>query len=77
MEDNIKQVVKDIRYLIATDCNNETIQERIENYIKERDEALTIPDVVGRSEQYFCNNERMGVRCVKQCLGCFQFENKD
>jgi len=40
-------------------------------------EALRIHDVVGRSEQFFCNNERMGVRCVKQCLGCFQFENKD
>lgn len=49
MEDNIKQLVKDIRYLIATDCNNETIQARIENYIKERDEALSIADVVGKA----------------------------
>ncbi|MDN6310549.1 MAG: hypothetical protein L0J60_07750 [Psychroflexus sp.] len=52
MEDNIKQVVKDVRYLIATDCNNETIQARIENYIKERDRALSIANVVGRSEQF-------------------------
>lgn len=34
-------------------------------------------DVVGQNEQFYCNNERMGVRCVEQCLGCFQFENKD
>lgn len=34
-------------------------------------------DVVGQNEQFYCNNERMGVRCVEQCLGCFEFENKD
>jgi hypothetical protein len=34
-------------------------------------------DVVKQNEQFYCNNERMGVRCVEQCLGCFQFENKD
>lgn len=40
-------------------------------------EQLIIADVVGQSEQFFCNNEKIGVRCVEQCLGCFQFENKD
>ena len=40
--DNIKQVVKDVRFLIATDCCDETIQSRIENFINERDEALAI-----------------------------------
>ena len=51
MEDNIEQVVKDVKYLIATDCNDETIQARIENFIKERDEALSIANVVEQSEQ--------------------------
>ncbi len=32
-QDNINQVVKDVKYLIATGCNDETIQARIENYI--------------------------------------------
>ena len=31
-EDNIKQVVKDVKYLISTDCCDETIQARIEGY---------------------------------------------
>ena len=49
--DNIKQVVKDVRFLIATDCCDETIQSRIENFINEREQALRIHDVVGQSEQ--------------------------
>lgn len=40
--DNIKQVVKDVRFLIATGCRNETIQSRIENFINEREQALRI-----------------------------------
>ena len=38
---------------------------------------LGIAEVVGRSEQYFCSKEQIGQRCNEQCLGCFQFENKD
>ena len=54
------------------------MENLIEQYADERvKQALNLGDVVGRSEQYFCNNEKMGVRCVKQCLGCFQFENND
>jgi hypothetical protein len=52
--DNIKQVVKDVRFLIATDCCDKTIQSRIENFINEREQALRIHDVVGRSEQLVC-----------------------
>ena len=48
--DNIKQVVKDIRFLIATNCCDETIQARIENFINERDQALRIHDVSRQSE---------------------------
>lgn len=44
--DNIKQVVKDIRFLIATNCCDEIIQARIENFINERDQALRIHDVI-------------------------------
>ena len=40
-------------------------------------EALRIHDVVGQSEQYFCSKEQIEQRCNEQCLGCFQFENKD
>lgn len=39
--------------------------------------ALRQPPVVGQSEQYFCSKEQIGQRCNEQCLGCFQFENKD
>lgn len=48
--DNIKQVVKDIRFLIATNCCDETIQARIENFINERDQALRIHNVSRQSE---------------------------
>jgi len=37
----------------------------------------SIPAVVGRSEQYFCCKDQINQRCSEQCLGCFQFENKD
>ena len=43
--DNIKQVVKDVRFLISTNCCDETIQSRIENFINEREQALHIHDV--------------------------------
>lgn len=55
--DNIKQVVKDIRFLIATDCCNETIQKRIENFIDEREQDLRIHDV---SESDHWNCEKCG-----------------
>lgn len=40
-------------------------------------EQLRIHDVVGQSEQYFCCKDQIDQRCSEQCLGCFQFENKD
>lgn len=51
--------------------------EQMELYHEAKLKLLGIAEVVGQSEQFFCNNERMGVRCVEQCSGCFQFENKD
>jgi len=36
--------------------------------------ALTLPDVV---EPFFCNNEKVGVRCTTQCLGCDGFERSE
>lgn len=45
--DNIKQVVKDVRFLIATNCCDETIQSRIENFINEHEQALLQPLVIG------------------------------
>ena len=32
---------------------------------------LTLTDVV---KSFFCNNEKLGVRCTTQCLGCDGFE---
>ncbi len=40
-------------------------------------QALSQHDVSGQSEQYFCCKEQIDKRCSEQCLGCFQFENKD
>lgn len=39
--------------------------------------ALSIANVVGRSEQYFCCKDQINQRCSEQCLGCFQFQNQD
>ena len=36
-----------------------------------------IHKVAGQSEQYFCCKDKINQRCSEQCLGCFQFENKD
>jgi hypothetical protein len=57
------------------------MENLIEQYADERvNQALRIHAVVGRSEQYFCCKEQIEQieqRCNEQCLGCFQFENKD
>lgn len=39
--ENIQQVVKDIRYLISTDCCDETIQQRILNFMDENTESVS------------------------------------
>jgi hypothetical protein len=44
---------------------------------KEQVKLFDIPDVVGQSEQFFCCKEQINQRCSEQCLGCFQFKNKD
>ena len=35
---------------------------------------LTLTDVV---KPFFCNNEKVGVRCTTQCLGCDGFERNE
>ena len=48
------------------------------DFFKEyENKQLIIVNVVGQSEQFFCSKEQIGQRCNEQCLGCFQFENKD
>jgi hypothetical protein len=64
LEDKIQRIVENAKY-----CGLHSREATRQ--------ILLLLDVVGRSEQFFCNNERMGVRCVEQCLGCFQFQNKD
>jgi hypothetical protein len=44
---------------------------------KERTKALTITDVVGQSEQYFCQDAQIGQKCNEQCVGCFNYQNKE
>lgn len=46
-------------------------------FLESKLEALNIADVVGQSEQYFCCKDKINQRCSEQCLGCFQFQNKD
>jgi len=58
---DLKQLTKDLDRLIKS----------------AKSEQLKLYDVVVRSEQYFCSKEQIGQRCNEQCLGCFQFENKD
>ena len=80
---NLEKLTKEIlsqSYNITTEAGEElTVIESgdVFDIIKRLASDGDLADVVGRSEQFFCNNERMGVRCVEQCLGCFQFENKD
>ena len=55
--DNIKRVVKDIRYLIATDCCDETIEARIENYIAEgKGQSLPIDHVIVQKGTLVCEH---------------------
>jgi hypothetical protein len=66
--DNIKRVVTDIRYLIATDCCDETIQARIENYITEKQgQTLPIDSVLDTEGQLLAFSkfllDRSYVRC--------------
>lgn len=53
------------------------VQELMEAYHQAKLDLLTIPVVVGQNEQYFCCKDQINQRCSEQCLGCFQFENKD
>ena len=48
------------------------------DFFKEyENKQLIIANVVERSEQYFCCKDQINQRCSEQCLGCFQFQNKD
>lgn len=46
-------------------------------WLEKQVQELRKHDVVGQSEQYFCCKEQIEQRCSEQCLGCFQFQNKD
>jgi len=50
---------------------------KTDSLIEELNKQLLLYNVVGRSEQYFCCKDQINQRCGEQCLGCFQFENKD
>lgn len=74
-----KRIVEE---LDLTDIQAKTLYHKYievcEKLAKEyHNKQLNLPLVVGQSEQYFCSKEHIGQRCNEQCLGCFQFENKD
>ena len=49
------------------------LKEMLDDYV----EQLRLHGVVGQSEQFYCCKDQINQRCSEQCLGCFQFENKD
>lgn len=65
------------------EIENKTLEilDLVREKVLSPDEALPhilcLFNVVGRSEQYFCCKDQINQRCSEQCLGCFQFENKD
>lgn len=71
--DNIKQVVKDVRFLIATNCCDETIQARIENFINEHEQALCQPPIIGS----VCDHNFKELQgSIFQCTKCFNVEDR-
>jgi hypothetical protein len=51
----------------------ETIQDIAQAISRQRGlvKKLTIPDVVGQSEQFYCDGQENGKdRCETQCIGC-------
>ena len=72
---NIEQILNDC--LNKALCQKGRIQQPSSNTIADfvskyiQAEKLIITDVV---KPFFCNNEKVGVRCTTQCLGCDGFE---
>lgn len=72
--DNIKRVIGDIRFLIATGCCDETIQARIEGYISEAKWQKTpIDSVVNCNQQ--CewkagSYDHIGTCLTEYCEAC-------
>jgi hypothetical protein len=58
----------------ASMYNEDMMIEFAKYYHKQK---LTLTDVVGQSEQYFCEHEEVGYnkRCKQQCSGCNWIEN--
>ncbi len=69
-QDNINQVVKDVKYLIATGCNDETVQARIENFMKE------VSEQEKRKAFEAGENYANDCRCGK-CDYCTEVKDKD
>ncbi|MDC1168603.1 hypothetical protein OAT36_06815 [Flavobacteriaceae bacterium] len=72
----IIDVFSDLEHIYESEYSAKLSEEQ-QTLFKELKEALTLTSVVGRSEQYFCCKDQINQRCGEQCLGCFQFENKD
>jgi hypothetical protein len=72
MEDNIKQVVKDVKFLIASKESDETVEARMLNFIEERDEAINYTRCC---TEFYCYNKKIdSKKCKNQCMGCEYYE---
>lgn len=54
---------------------NKTVD--LTGYLNDLNKALSLHNVVGQSEQYFCEHEEVGYnkRCKEQCSDCNWIEN--
>ena len=73
---NTEKIIRELVDLKAKQ-DNQIDLNAYENGMRAFAKKLSLYGVVGQSEQYFCCKEQIGQRCNEQCLGCFQFENKD
>ena len=67
-------IASELQLLMDGVNSKEQTVEEIVAYIRWRDKQLTIPVVVGRSEQFICGAERVHgeERCDKQCGICLE-----
>ena len=69
--DLIEAIVRNSKNNIATITD---VKLWAETWQKEMELELTLTDVV---KSFYCNNEKVGVRCTTQCLGCDGFERNE
>jgi hypothetical protein len=78
MKENLKGYSLEEAHKLYTDCPElYRYIVKLDEYIDDLEDKLNnlvIADVV---KPFFCNNEKVGVRCTTQCLGCDGFERNE